>query len=279
MRGGSDTYTCTCGAKVVAMFLVSLLCLPSLSQDTLSVAGVGADTLVVTGLPVDTVTVSRRMERLSQAKRVILPASLIAVGSIGLIRNSPIQKVSQHVHNSIGNGKLRHTSVDDYIQYTPLALNVCLSLGGVKSKHSFLDRFFAAGGAYVCTFALTNGLKYTVREKRPDTGGRNSFPSGHTAMVFTGAEIVRTEFGPWCGLAAYSVACTVGVLRVTNDRHWCHDVLAGAGIGILSARVGYWMLPVWKRVFPFKDKGRGMSCLPVYNPYDNSLAVSCNILL
>ena len=69
------------------MLLVSLLCLPSLSQDTLSVAGVGADTLVVTGLPVDTVTVSRRMERLSQAKRVILTASLIAVGSIGLIRN------------------------------------------------------------------------------------------------------------------------------------------------------------------------------------------------
>lgn len=34
-----------------------------------------------------------------------------------------------------------------------------------------------------------------------------------------------------------------------DGHHWVTDVIAGAGVGILSARVGYWMLPVWCKAF------------------------------
>ncbi|MBQ1177891.1 MAG: phosphatase PAP2 family protein, partial [Bacteroidaceae bacterium] len=77
------------------------------------------------------------------------------------------------------------------------------------------------------------------------------FPSGHTATTFMGAELVRIEYGdehPWLAAGAYTLATAVGVLRVYNDRHWFTDVFAGAGVGILSARIGYWLLPYTRQV-------------------------------
>ena len=86
---------------------------------------------------------------------------------------------------------------------------------------------------------------------RPDGSANNSFPSGHTATTFMGAELVRIEYGdesPWYSVGAYAVATTVGVLRVYNERHWFTDVFAGAGVGILSARIGHWLLPYTRKM-------------------------------
>lgn len=229
--------------------------------------------------PADTLETHAKARHEFRPTSLIMPAGILAIGAVGLIDNSPVQKLSDKIHGHFKDGRVKHVSIDDYLRFTPLAMNIGLSLCGVKSKHNFRDRFFATGSAYVCTIALTNGLKYTVRERRPDGSDRHSFPSGHAAFVFTGAELVRTEFGPWCGLAAYSFATCVGILRMTNDRHWCHDVIAGAGIGILSARLGYWMVPVWNRVFRFMDKNKGISCMPSFDPYSNTVSLSCNMLL
>jgi membrane-associated phospholipid phosphatase len=40
--------------------------------------------------------------------------------------------------------------------------------------------------------------------------------------------------------ASYTVASSVGLLRVANNRHYISDVLVGAGIGYLSMKVAYW---------------------------------------
>ena len=67
-------------------------------------------------------------------------------------------------------------------------------------------------------------------------------PSGHTATAFAGAELLRLEYkevSPWYGFAGYVVATATGTLRVLNNRHWVSDVVAGAGFGILSARLSY----------------------------------------
>ena len=32
-------------------------------------------------------------------------------------------------------------------------------------------------------------------------------------------------------------------MRMYNNRHWASDVLAGAGVGILSASLTYWLAP------------------------------------
>ena len=44
-------------------------------------------------------------------------------------------------------------------------------------------------------------------------------------------------------MAGYAIATGVGVMRVYNNRHWVSDVLAGAGLGILSTSLMYWLAP------------------------------------
>lgn len=66
----------------------------------------------------------------------------------------------------------------------------------------------------------------------------NSFPSGHTAVTFALATSVAREIrGNWDDLALFSLAAVTGYARMHDDRHWLSDVIFGAGIGILSARV------------------------------------------
>lgn len=89
------------------------------------------------------------------------------------------------------------------------------------------------GLALLRSSAVTYGLKYAVDEERPN-GEDGSFPSGHAAMTFAGAEFIRKEYGWAWGAPAYAAAGFVGWSRVATEDHWWHDVLAGAAIGVLS---------------------------------------------
>lgn len=212
------------------------------------------------------------------AKQLIAPAALLAVGASGLIHNSPLDKLSDATHDGVKGLKFR-TKADNWIQYVPGVIHVGLGLTGVKAKHKCFDRCLAAVTAYACMVVVNNGMKHTVREKRPKSEERNAFPSGHTATAFTGAELIRIEYGNGIGAAAYGVATAVGILRVVNDRHYIHDVLAGAGIGILSAKVGYWMLPVWQKVFKHKTIFPALSIVPTADPINRQYALSAAIML
>lgn len=85
-------------------------------------------------------------------------------------------------------------------------------------------------------------VKSLTRETRPDGSDNLSFPSGHTAQAFLAASIVHNEFrdkSQWYGIGAYTIATSVGALRMINTKHWQSDVVAGAGFGILSAHLAY----------------------------------------
>ncbi|MCB0348081.1 MAG: phosphatase PAP2 family protein [Bdellovibrionales bacterium] len=77
-------------------------------------------------------------------------------------------------------------------------------------------------------------LKYTVREPRPNNReSRNSFPSGHTASAFAFASVVGAEHGLYYGTAAYALAALVGFSRMNDNKHYMHDVISGASIGLM----------------------------------------------
>lgn len=181
---------------------------------------------------------------------LIMPLSLIGAGTLGFVE--PIKNSRYEVRDYLDSWRGAHrTEVDDYLQYVPLASIYGLSLLGVEAKHNYVDRTLELATSYIALGTMVNAIKYTVREPRPDGSANNSFPSGHTATTFMGAELVRIEYGedhPWLAAGAYTIATAVGVLRVYNNRHWFTDVFAGAGVGILSARVGYWLLPYTKRM-------------------------------
>lgn len=200
-------------------------------------------------------------------RQTILPASLIGVGAVALAP-SFIRDGSRNITNSVIDlrGDNKRLEFDDYIQYLPVAGSLMLGCAGVKAKHSFRDRFFIIATSYATLAVLTNIPKLCINEKRPEFAGHNSFPSGHTATVFMGAELVRIEYGGWYGIGAYTIATGVGFMRMYNGRHWLHDVVAGAGVGILSARVGEWSCQLWQKIFQKRGKENNLVFTPIATP-------------
>ncbi|MBR5905384.1 MAG: phosphatase PAP2 family protein [Bacteroidales bacterium] len=136
-----------------------------------------------------------------------------------------------------------------YTRLVPSTMHMGLGFVGVPTRHALLDRTIEETIAHV--FGLSTGflLKYTVTRNRPDGSDNQSFPSGHTLFAFTGAELTRMDYGWGWGGGAYAVAVFTGAERLWGDKHWVTDVLAGAGIGILAAHVGGWLLEPVKNLF------------------------------
>ena len=130
---------------------------------------------------------------------------------------------------------------ETYLQYAPSVVDLGLGLLGVDSKNDFLDRGISIGLSYAVSLAVVKSMKFVIDETRPDGSSDNSFPSGHTATAFMGAELIREHYGWGWGAGAYAAATTVGVMRAVRHRHYWWDVLAGAGIGVASARAGLWL--------------------------------------
>ena len=59
---------------------------------------------------------------------------------------------------------------------------------------------------------------------------------------------------PWVGITGYVVATGVGLLRIYNNRHWASDVVAGAGIGILSTKLSYLLFPYTSKLLQSKKE-------------------------
>lgn len=194
----------------------------------------------------DTLTVKSNFK----ANSLIMPLSLIGAGTLGFVE--PVKSACVDFQTCVGSWRGEHrTTIDDYLQYVPLASVYGLSLLGAEAKHNYVDRTLEVGTACVALVGIVGGAKYLIDKERPDGSDLNSFPSGHAAKVFMGAELVRIEYGddhPWLAAGAYTIATATGALRVYNNHHWISDVIAGAGVGILSARIGYWLLPYTKRV-------------------------------
>lgn len=164
--------------------------------------------------------------------------------------------------------------IDDYVQYVPAALDLGLGLFGVEAQNPFGKRLVEGSVAYLGAFVLTWSGKIAFGTLRPSGANRNSFPSGHSSVAFTGAELVRIEYGWGWGAGAYALAASVAGLRIYNNRHWLSDVLLGAGVGILSANIGKWLLEPACDLVGISEKGTTLSLCPSVDPFSGSL-VTC----
>ena len=212
-------------------------------------------------------------------KQLILPASFITVGAFGAANGWFNKHVDQEINGWMQDwcGDCRF-HIDDYFQYVPAATYLGLEVFGVKTRHSIQERLAVLGTSYLAMAIMVNSIKWSVDRQRPDSRAMNSFPSGHTATVFMGAELIRMEYrdaSPWYGISAYTIASGVAFMRLYNNRHWLSDVLAGAGLGILSAKIGYWLLPLERKLFGLKGKNNSvLVVLPFYDAYKKGAGAS-----
>jgi membrane-associated phospholipid phosphatase len=119
------------------------------------------------------------------------------------------------------------------------------------------DRITRAGGrissGLLIAAATTTFLKEAVGRGRPShfkdqyrfrpISGRDSWPSGHATMAFALAASVSDEIRSTpVTITLYSAATLTGWSRMNDNRHWLSDVLAGAAVGITSAKLmnGRW---------------------------------------
>lgn len=110
----------------------------------------------------------------------------------------------------------------------------------------------AGGGALV--------LKEVVGRARPKDSpddhlsfdpfsGQASFPSGHATIAFALAESINLTSGSrWAPWVTYPTATMVGWSRVRDDEHWASDVVAGAALGIWTARKVHQVFPAGRHL-------------------------------
>ena len=110
-------------------------------------------------------------------------------------------------------------------------------------KNSRKRQVLLAAGTVMVQSAIVESLKKVVPERRPFPSLRkDSFPSGHTATSFAGAEMLRQEtqeISPFISYSGYAIAIITGIMRIKERKHWLRDVLAGAAIGIASTQLTY----------------------------------------
>lgn len=223
---------------------------------------------------VDTVIAPNRLYQFNP-KQLILPSAFILYGAIGVVtenKNWLDAEIQKKVVNQ-WNTPFKSYSFDDYLLALPALSVYGLNMVGVKGKHTFVDRSVILGTSTLISLGFIQIFKPLTHNLRPDNSTYDSWPSGHTTLAFAGAEFVRMEYkdkSAWYGVAAYGVASTVGAMRIYNNRHWFTDVVAGAGFGILSTKMAYWIFPTFKKCYASNKIGNNntkvnLSIIPSYS--------------
>jgi hypothetical protein len=200
-------------------------------------------------------------------KLLAVPILFVGYGAASL-RAQGLKNINSHLNEEIYlEGSRRKFHLDNYLQYTPGLMVYGLNMVGIKGEHNFRDRTIIFAMSNMIMAATVFGTKKLTHEWRPDGSDHYSFPSGHTANAFAGAEFLRREYkdvSPWYGIAGYAVAATTGYLRMYNNKHWFGDVMAGAGVGILSTNLAYYLYPSVNKLFINKKTNSTTIILPTY---------------
>jgi membrane-associated phospholipid phosphatase len=110
--------------------------------------------------------------------------------------------------------------------------------------------------AFTITAVFTLALKYATQRHRPGANDppdpriwegpfgswdHNSFPSGHSSVVFAVAAVFASEYSEtiWVPVLSYSLAGLTAVSRVYNDKHWASDVIFGSALGFFIGKFIY----------------------------------------
>jgi hypothetical protein len=135
----------------------------------------------------------------------------------------------------MGDGYLRSCSeVCDKAFDLPLlgASSITWGIGALSSSRDVEETGQMLTEGLLLSFGITGAMKFATGRTRPDGSNTRSFPSGHSSGTACAAVILWDRYGAGAGIPAAAVAAFTALSRVTLEKHYPSDVIAGAAIGI-----------------------------------------------
>ena len=148
--------------------------------------------------------------------------------------------------NAVLDGKDKN-SLRDALPAVALILGTGVYAGFIRDSDGYQEtwRLLEAG---VLSTVTAEALTYAAGRERPDATtspnqwrqGGDSFPSVHASAAFAigmvFAESGNDEYRWIRRVIGYGVAGATGYIRVRDNVHWVSDTVAGAALGIATAR-------------------------------------------
>lgn len=213
-------------------------------------------------------------------KKVIIPGVLISYGVASLLIDD-LKTLNQSTRNETREHTKSGFKIDNFMQYIPAAAVYSCNAFGYNGVHSFKERTIIYATSQLILTSIVYPTKKIIAEERPDKSGKTSFPSGHTATAFSSAHFLFREYRDknfLLSISGYPLATATGIYRIVNDKHWVGDVVAGAGIGILSTESAYWLYPKISKWFTGrKNKQNPVVMIPYYQSGVYGLHIVKNI--
>jgi membrane-associated phospholipid phosphatase len=139
--------------------------------------------------------------------------------------------------------------ISDYTTYSLIGLGgASWVVGHVTHNDHLAETGLLAGEAAINATAVAYAFKGLTQRQRPYMGngqgsffaGGNSFPSEHSAIAWSVASVWAHEYPGWFSqIAAYGLASTVSLTRVTARQHFPSDAIIGSILGWYFARQVY----------------------------------------
>ena len=175
---------------------------------------------------------------------LIIPGTLIIYGTLKPVING-IPKLDNQIMTSIQEHHPGfHTNAANYLMWAPSASVYAMDAFKVETPHSFTQHLAIDAGSILLTGGIGYGMRIISSNIKAYKSDKTQFPSGHTANAFRGAEILHQELKddhPVWSYSGYFLAAGVGILRMYTQEHFLSDVLTGAGLGIISTKLTYWI--------------------------------------
>jgi hypothetical protein len=171
-------------------------------------------------------------------------------GTLAVVAAS--HQLDQHVRahfvdsNAILNGKDKN-SLRDALPTVALIAGTGFYAGFIRDRDGYQETWSLLEAAVFST-ATAEALTYAGGRERPDTTpspnrwrqGGDSFPSVHASAAFAVgtvfAESGNDEYRWIRRIIGYGVASATAYIRVRDNVHWVSDTVAGAALGIATAR-------------------------------------------
>ena len=135
--------------------------------------------------------------------------------------------------------------------------------------------------SFVISGLLTQVVKFGFHRHRPKSGdpydtwdgpslssNHLSFSSGHSAVAWSFATVIATEYGdtPFVAPTAYTLATLAALSRVHDNKHWASDVFIGSALGYFTS----------KAIISYHQKGtaNNVSIMPVMTDKGLSIVAS-----